>query len=122
VQNRRELAGYRRRPSRRKARDVPRAAASRRKTVCAARVIGNLLCHGVVVKAEIDGHFGISFDDHFAGALERLRPSEEDGLIELRPGEIAATPLGRVFLRNLAMPFDAYLAEAPEKPVFSRTL
>ena len=32
------------------------------------------------------------------------------------------TPLGRIFLRNLAMPFDAYLPAQLEKPVFSRTL
>ena len=31
-------------------------------------------------------------------------------------------PLGRVFLRNLAMPFDAYLGRPADKPVFSRTL
>ena len=35
------------------------------------------------------------------------------------------TSLGRVFLRNLAMPFDAHLVpagEKAEKPMFSRTL
>ena len=42
--------------------------------------------------------------------------------MELRPEEVRATSLGRIFLRNLAMPFDAYLKEAPEKPVFSKTL
>jgi oxygen-independent coproporphyrinogen-3 oxidase len=42
--------------------------------------------------------------------------------VELAPGEIRATALGRVFLRNLAMPFDAYLEASPDKPVFSKTL
>jgi oxygen-independent coproporphyrinogen-3 oxidase len=85
-------------------------------------VIGNLLCHGVVVKSEIERDFGIRFDDVFAEALERLRPCAEDGLVELTPGEVRATPIGRVFLRNLAMPFDAYLEAAPGKRVFSKTL
>ena len=85
-------------------------------------VIGNLLCHGVVVKSEIEKEFGISFDETFADALERLSPCAEDGLVELSTGEVRATAVGRVFLRNLAMPFDAYLEQAPEKPVFSRTL
>jgi oxygen-independent coproporphyrinogen III oxidase len=85
-------------------------------------VIGNLLCHGVVVKAEIEKAFGIRFDEYFADALERLRPCAEDGLIELARDGLHATAVGRVFLRNLAMPFDAYLSEVPEKPVFSRTL
>ncbi len=85
-------------------------------------VIQNLLCHGVIVKAEIEAAHGIAFDEHFADALERLKPCAADGLVVLGRDEIRATTAGRVFLRNLAMPFDAYLAAAPEKPVFSRTL
>jgi len=85
-------------------------------------VIQNLLCHGVVVKKEIEAAHGIAFDPYFADALGRLEPCAADGLVLLEPDAVRATPLGRVFLRNLAMPFDAYLAAAPEKPVFSRTL
>jgi oxygen-independent coproporphyrinogen III oxidase len=85
-------------------------------------VIGNLLCHGVVVKAEIQDRFGVDFDAYFSGALERLQPCAADGLVELTPREVRATALGRVFLRNLAMPFDTYLEAAPSQPVFSRTL
>ena len=85
-------------------------------------VIEALLCHGVLVKREIESRFGIDFDEYFADALEKLEPCRRDGLVELSPGEVRATPLGRIFLRNLAMPFDAYLAGASEKPVFSRTL
>ncbi|HKF44030.1 MAG TPA: oxygen-independent coproporphyrinogen III oxidase [Thermoanaerobaculia bacterium] len=85
-------------------------------------VIQNLLCHGVVVKAEIEEGYGIRFDEFFADALEKLEPCAADGLVVLEKDRIRATLVGRVFLRNLAMPFDAYLAVAPEKPVFSRTL
>jgi oxygen-independent coproporphyrinogen-3 oxidase len=87
-------------------------------------VIGNLLCHGVVVKAEIERDFGIVFDETFSEALERLAPCAADGLVELSAAEVRATSVGRVFLRNLAMPFDAYLdsSPSPEKRVFSRTL
>ena len=76
----------------------------------------------MLVKREIESRFGIDFDEYFADALEKLEPCRRDGLVELSPGEVRATPLGRIFLRNLAMPFDAYLAGASEKPVFSRTL
>ena len=86
------------------------------------RAIGNLLCHGVLIKSELEAEFGVVFDEEFSEALDRLAPMERDGLVEIGPREIRATPLGRVFLRNLAMCFDAYLAESPEKPVFSRTL
>jgi oxygen-independent coproporphyrinogen III oxidase len=85
-------------------------------------VIGNLLCHGIVVKREIDERFGIAFDRYFADALARLQSCADDGLVELDRDRIQATPLGRIFLRNLAMPFDAYLTTTPEKPVFSKTL
>jgi len=85
-------------------------------------VIQNLLCHGVIIKREIESDFGIDFDRYFADALEKLEPCAADGLAVLGKEEIRATQLGRVFLRNLAMPFDAHLAAAPEKPVFSKTL
>jgi oxygen-independent coproporphyrinogen-3 oxidase len=121
VQNRRELPEYRR------AVEEGGSATFRGFRLSAddrlrRTVIGNLLCHGVVVKREIETAFGIGFDDYFGEAIEKLRPSVEDGLVELSASEIRATPLGRIFLRNLAMCFDAYLTQSAEKPVFSRTL
>ena len=46
-----------------------------------------------------------------------------DGLVDLDPTGLRVTPIGRFFLRNLCMPFDAYL-EAPsgEGPKYSRTV
>ena len=85
-------------------------------------VIQNLLCHCVLVKREIEREFGIRFDDYFSEALQRLAPCADDGLVELGVEEIRATALGRVFLRNLAMPFDAYLEKDASRPLFSRTL
>jgi oxygen-independent coproporphyrinogen-3 oxidase len=87
-----------------------------------SRTIQNLLCHGVIVKREIEAEFGILFDETFGDAIETLSGCREDGLVELSAGEIRATPLGRIFLRNLAMPFDAYLPKEGQKPMFSRTL
>jgi len=85
-------------------------------------VIGNLLCHGVVVASEIERNFRIDFSTYFADSLERLAPCAEDGLVEISPSEIHATPLGRIFLRNLAMAFDSYLPNQSAKPLFSKTL
>ena len=85
-------------------------------------VIASLLCHGIVAIPEVEAKHGIRFGEYFADALEGLRPCAADGLVEISASAITATPLGRVFLRNLAMPFDAYLPAQLEKPVFSRTL
>ena len=121
VQNRRELPAYRQSIADSGAATF-RGARLSADDALRREVISNLLCHGVVVKSEIEQRFGIVFDDVFAPAIEKLAPCAADGLVELTRGEIRSTPLGRVFLRNLAMPFDAYLEASPEKPVFSKTL
>ena len=87
-------------------------------------VINRILCHAVVVKSEIERDFGIDFDKHFAPELARLQELERDGLARLKDGRIEVAPLGRIFIRNVAMVFDEYLnrSDAPAKQVFSRTL
>ena len=87
-------------------------------------VISRLLCHTIVVKAEISREFGVDFDHYFADELQQLEPSRADGLVLLEPGEIRSTWLGRIFIRNLAMVFDPYLEkqQLAAKPLFSKTL
>ena len=47
----------------------------------------------------------------------------DDGLVELASDGLRVTPRGRFFLRNVCMPFDAYLgAASPDRPVYSRTV
>jgi oxygen-independent coproporphyrinogen-3 oxidase len=50
-----------------------------------------------------------------------LAPYADEGLIETRDDGWVVTPLGRLFLRNLAMPFDRYLPEQ-DQVTFSRTV
>jgi oxygen-independent coproporphyrinogen-3 oxidase len=87
-------------------------------------VISRLLCHTVVLKDEISREFGINFDAYFADALRRLDAAREDGLLTEASSELRATWLGRIFIRNLAMAFDPYLAkqQLDSKPLFSKTL
>ena len=87
-------------------------------------VINRILCHTVLVKSEIERDFGIDFDEHFATELAQLRELERDGLVRFEDGRIEVAPLGRIFIRNVAMAFDAYLnkPEAARKQVFSKTL
>jgi oxygen-independent coproporphyrinogen-3 oxidase len=87
-------------------------------------VITRLLCHTVIFKREIENEFHIGFDAYFAEELAELAPMRDDGLVLLSADEIRVTPLGRIFIRNLAMPFDRYLREQKmnERPLFSKTL
>jgi oxygen-independent coproporphyrinogen III oxidase len=87
-------------------------------------VIGRLLCHTVIPKQEIENEFGISFDEYFCEELIQLQEPQADGFVELDSAEIRVTPLGRIFIRNVAMSFDRYLKEQQmdKKPLFSKTL
>ena len=83
-------------------------------------VIMTLASSFVVRKREIEERYRIAFDAYFARALERLAPMQDDGLVELHADRIEVTPRGRMVVRNLCMPFDAYLDSGPK--LFSRTV
>ncbi|HWG57942.1 MAG TPA: oxygen-independent coproporphyrinogen III oxidase [Candidatus Acidoferrales bacterium] len=87
-------------------------------------VIGRLLCHAVIDTAEIEREFGISFREYFSAEIEELGRARADGLVALEAGEIRVTPLGRIFIRNVAMIFDRYLRDQrmADRPLFSKTL
>jgi oxygen-independent coproporphyrinogen-3 oxidase len=86
-------------------------------------VINRLLCHAVIHKEEIEHEFGIVFDEYFAAELRRLAPFVEDGLVASVSRTIRVTPLGRIFIRNVGMVFDAHLEKQfTERPLFSKTL
>jgi oxygen-independent coproporphyrinogen-3 oxidase len=87
-------------------------------------VIGRLLCHTVIPKREVEREFSISFDEYFGSEIARLAEASADGLVILDRDEIRVTPLGRIFIRNVAMVFDRYLEEqkTDQKPLFSKTL
>ena len=76
-----------------------------------ADVISQIMCVGVVDVREIEHDHGVVFTRYFAGALERLRTMQADGLVEISSDFIRATSRGQLLLRHLAMCFDAYLHE-----------
>ncbi len=87
-------------------------------------VINRLLCHTVIRKEEVEREFAISFDSYFAAELAELEQCRADGLAAVTAEEIRVTSLGRIFIRNVAMPFDRYLREQKmdSRPLFSKTL
>src|SRR5205085_12562709 len=87
-------------------------------------VINRILCHSVLVKSEIEREVDTDFDDHFAPEVARLIRLERDGLVHVARDRIEVAPLGRIFIRNVAMVFDAYLSKpvSQQQRVFSKTL
>jgi oxygen-independent coproporphyrinogen-3 oxidase len=87
-------------------------------------VISRLLCHTVIRKREVERDFAISFDDYFEEELGRLEEFIADGLVRMSAEEIRVTVLGQIFIRNVAMIFDAYLKgqTVGSRPLFSKTL
>ncbi len=71
----------------------------------------------------LSADWSIDAPSHFATALAELQPMQEDGLVELTASRIQVTETGRLFLRNIAMCFDAYLQDSTvETPRYSRTI
>jgi oxygen-independent coproporphyrinogen-3 oxidase len=87
-------------------------------------VINRLLCHTVIPKREIEKQFSISFDNYFTAEIARLDEFITDGLVRTSADEIRVTMLGQIFIRNVAMIFDAYLKDQSleSRPLFSKTL
>ena len=83
------------------------------------------MCNFRVDTADISRRFGLDFGTYFADDLALLAASEREGLVKISDGRIEATPVGELFVRNLAMCFDRYQREkhdAESGPVFSRTV
>ena len=61
------------------------------------------------------------FEDRFdQSVIDRLKPLENDGLIEIHDDTLTITPIGKAFLRNICMAFDMRLWEnKPESQLFS---
>jgi oxygen-independent coproporphyrinogen-3 oxidase len=88
-------------------------------------VITQLMCNFHVGGAQVESLFGIRFDEYFAPELERLSAGPVgDGFLSITPAGLDVPERGRLFVRNICMEFDRYLAahqHAP-RPVFSRTI
>lgn len=82
-------------------------------------IIEELMCNGVL---PFDGKWG-----DYAAAIAKdeaaqLEPLSIDGLLELHPDRIVVTQKGRMFLRNIAVIFDAWVRGGAQKPMFSRAV
>ncbi|MGZ5207705.1 MAG: oxygen-independent coproporphyrinogen III oxidase [Sulfuricurvum sp.] len=67
--------------------------------------------------------YNVKFGEYFADALEELKPFEADGLLTITPSLIECSPTGTLLIRNIAIPFDAYMKRhASNTKTFSKTV
>ena len=73
--------------------------------------------------SRVEKEFNINFKEYFSDALEALKEFEEAELITITKDKIEVSQTGAMLIRNICMPFDAYLNNIPEdKRRFSKTI
>lgn len=80
-------------------------------------IIEEIMCNG---RLRFDAREGI--ESIVKEETPRLELLAGDGLIELGGDGLRVTPKGRIFLRNIAVVFDAYIKHGGKKPLFSRSV
>lgn len=86
-------------------------------------VIEEIMCNGVL---HLNTDPAVAGGDIYALVMDeadRLAPLADDGLVVLDDTALRVTTKGRIFLRNIAVLFDAYLKDpSGKRPMFSRTV
>lgn len=88
-----------------------------------AAVITELMCRHVVDKRGIERRFGLaSFDEQFAIERAELHEAIADGLLRDETDRLVLSEEGELFVRNIAMSFDARLRTKRDASRFSATV
>jgi oxygen-independent coproporphyrinogen III oxidase len=66
--------------------------------------------------------FGLGLAEALGDDLAHLEAYAEEGFVDLLPDRLVVTPLGRFFVRNLAMVLDAHLVKTAQRTIFSKTV
>ena len=64
---------------------------------------------------KVEEEFKIDFKDYFSDALESLKEFEDAQLLKITDNKIEVSQTGSMLIRNICMPFDAYLNKIPEE-------
>ena len=83
-------------------------------------VINSFMCQLKVDKQHVAQKFHIDFDDYFQYEAPFLCKCEQEKLLKQHNQTIQLTGLGRLFVRNICMGFDAHLTHANHQ--YSRTI
>ena len=72
---------------------------------------------------KVEDEFNINFKEYFSDALLALKEFEDAELLKIFDDKIEIYQTGTMLIRNICMPFDAYLNNIPEeKRRFSKTI
>ncbi|MDP6968310.1 MAG: oxygen-independent coproporphyrinogen III oxidase [Gammaproteobacteria bacterium] len=71
-------------------------------------VINRLMCQLELDFAALSKELNIDFTAYFASSLQDMQALIDDEIVALTDTGLVVTELGRLFLRNIAMQFDAY--------------
>ena len=86
-------------------------------------VIMELMANFHIDIKRVNREFNIEFNDYFADALEALQEFVDAELMTIDDNEIRVSTTGTLLIRNIAMPFDAYMKKyAQSKKAFSKTV
>ena len=85
------------------------------------QTIMRVMCDLGLDYADMSKKLGVNFTDYFASELASFDEMEADGLVKRNDSGLVVTDAGRLFIRNIAMRFDAYLPKQTERK-FSRTI
>ncbi|MDF7806877.1 oxygen-independent coproporphyrinogen III oxidase [Pontiellaceae bacterium B12219] len=84
--------------------------------------IMHIMCNLYIDYAELSAELGVDFTDYFKTDIASLDDLEADGLLQREEKGLRVTPLGRLFIRIIAMRFDAYLQNENRKGRYSQTV
>ena len=71
----------------------------------------------------VEDRFNIVFNEYFKDDLKELAEFVEADLLSINDDKIQVSSTGTMLIRNICMPFDAYLKKVPEnKRRFSKTI
>jgi oxygen-independent coproporphyrinogen-3 oxidase len=86
-------------------------------------VIMELMANFSIDMKRVNKEHNIVFAEYFADALEALEEFVEAELVTITEDKISVSTTGTLLIRNIAMPFDAYMKKyAKSKKSFSKTV
>ena len=87
------------------------------------QIIMELMANFSIDIKRAESELGINFKEYFADAIEDLSEFIDEGLVTLSEDKLKVSQTGTLLIRNIAMPFDAYMKKyAGSKKSFSKTV